>query len=135
MNTKKFVLAAIAGFIVMFGISALWHKIVMGSFYGNHYEAIATNVDLLYVLIGYLVIGLLMAFIYPIGYKGGSPLKEGPRFGALIGLVGLLPMTLIVLLGSGLVTHTGAIVDVIWHIIEEGIGGTVIALVYGRIKP
>ena len=132
MSAKKFVLAALAGFAVMFGLSTLWHKVIMVNFYGKHYKSIVENVDIIYVLCGYLVLAYLMSLIYPIGYKGGSPLKEGSRFGVIMGLVMLMPMTIIVLLGTGIVSHMGALVDVLWHLIEEGVGGTVIALVYGR---
>ena len=72
MKAKKFVLAALAGFVVMSGLSILWHKIIMGNFYGKHYESIAENVSIIHVLIGYLVLAYLMSLIYPIGYKGGS---------------------------------------------------------------
>ncbi len=80
----------------MFGLSALWHKVRRGSFYEKHYETTAVNVDRIYVLIGYFVIGLLLALIYPIGYNCEYPMKEGPRFGAIMGLLGLFPATIIV---------------------------------------
>ena len=84
-----------------------------------------------FVMLGYLILDFLMALVYPMGYKGGSPLKEGFRFGALIGLIWVLPISVI---DHGLynLPLTLVIVDSSWHVVQEGIGGIVIALVYGR---
>jgi hypothetical protein len=72
-----------------------------------------------------------MSLIYPVGYKGGSPAKEGLRFGVLIGLVVWLTANLTI---HGVLKNTlaSALVDSVWHIVEQGIGGIAIALVYGK---
>ncbi len=72
-----------------------------------------------------------MALVYPIGYKEGSPVKEGFRFGALIGLIWILPVSLI-FHGVWDLPLTGVIVDSAWHVVEEGIAGIAIAFVYGK---
>ena len=61
---------------------------------------------------------MLMAYLYPKGYSEGSPVGEGLKFGILIGLIWILPL--------------GLILDAVWHLVEEGAGGIVIGLVYGR---
>jgi hypothetical protein len=49
-----------------------------------------TEPNLLMLALAYLVFGWLMAFIYPYGYSGGSPVGEGFRFGLVVwGLLGL----------------------------------------------
>ena len=65
------------------------------------------------------------------GYKGGSPVKEGFRFGALIGLIWILPLSMI-FHGVWNLPLTGVIVDSAWHVVEEGIAGIAIGLVYGK---
>jgi len=132
MNMKKCALAALAGFAVMFSISGLWYLVIMGNFYSTQFAEVNRPDDnMLWIVIGYIVAAILLAFIYPIGYKGGDPVKEGLRFGILIGLIMTLPMALI-LFGVYKFPLTGSLVNTIYQVVEKSIGGIVIGLVYGR---
>ncbi len=91
---------------------------------------------MVFVFIGFFLTGFLLSAIYPIGYKGGSPASEGYRFGMLMGAVWMIPSAFVIFLGAGIGTPVGILVDMPWHIlIEEGIAGLVIGLVYGKITP
>lgn len=132
MNGKKWFLAGLAGFVVMFILSGLWYMVLMAGFYRTQSEAIMREqFNFLFIVLGYIVLAFMMSTIYPIGYKGGSPAKEGLRFGILIGLVVWLTANL-VLHGVYNCTLAAALVDSVWHIVEQSIGGIVIALVYGK---
>ncbi len=97
MNVKKFVLAWVAAVVVTFLLGVLWHLFLLADFNEVQEQALAREEpNMPVVIVGYLILGFLMAFVYPIGYKGGSPVKEGFRFGALIGLIWVLPMSVIV---------------------------------------
>ena len=52
------------------------------------------------------------------GYEGGSPLKEGPRFGIIIGLLWYLPFNVIMI---GVVGKSGTlvVVDGLWRLVEQ----------------
>ena len=131
MNTKKKLLSWITGFVVMFVLGFLWHQIIMGDFYDNQMsQVLRVELRIPFVILGYIVLAFLMAYVYPMGYQGGSPLKEGLRFGVLIGLIWVLPHGLVAL-GTENITVAGGLVDAIWHVVEQGIGGVVIGLVYG----
>jgi hypothetical protein len=57
---------------------------------------------------------------------------EGFRFGALIGILIALPLNVLFvgMFGVGM----GAVyVDLPWHVIEQGVTGLVIGVVYGKI--
>jgi len=132
MNVKKFVLAWMAAVVVALLLAFGWHLFLLGDFYQAQGQALAREEpNFVFIFVALLILYFLMALVYPIGYKGGSPVKEGFRFGALIGLIWVLPVT---------VAHHGlynlplayVIVDPAWHVVQEGIGGIVIALVYGR---
>ena len=69
------------------------------------------------VACGYLITAAVMAFVFPIGYKGGSGVAEGLRFGAVIGLLWWLPAN-VVLSGVYETTVASALVDGVWHIVE-----------------
>jgi hypothetical protein len=132
MNGKKWFLGGLAGFAVMFALSGLWYMVLMSKFYRAQDQGIMREqFNFLFLVLGYIVLAFLMSLIYPIGYKGGSLVKEGLRFGVLIGLVVWLTANLTL---HGVLNNTlaSALVDSVWHIVEQGIGGIVIALVYGK---
>lgn len=134
MNTKKLFLAGIVGFVVMFSISGLWYMLLMSGFYETEGSAVnKAEVSFLFIALGYLVMSFLMAYVYPFGYKGGPPVKEGLRFGIVMGLLIWLSANL-VLYGAYNVTLSMTLVDSVYHIVEEGIGGLVIALIYGSTE-
>ena len=131
---KKMVLASVLGFVVMFVLGVIWHVLLLGDFYAQQMAAVnreETRIPL--IGIGYLVLAILMAYAYPIGYKGGSPLSEGLKFGILMGLLAHLP-TALIYLGAWKLTATGMFVDVAYHVAEVGVGGIAIAYVYGTEK-
>ena len=131
MNFKKMLFALIAGFVTMFLLSGLWHMVVMADFYATDRPSVAfAEPKMQFIVLGYLILALLMAYIYPLGKKGGSPVIEGLKFGILIGLLWMLPEA-VVLFGVFESSGTVLVVDTIWHVVEQGLGGIVIGLVYG----
>lgn len=133
MDTKKFLLGSAGAFISVFLLGGLWHMLIMGDFYTTHTTAIArAEPNMLFIVLGSLVLGILMSYTYPIGYKGGTAVKEGFRFGALIGLIWILPFSLI-MHGVWNLPLVAVIVDAAWHVVEEGIVGIVVAMIYGTV--
>ncbi len=131
MIRTKMLYAWLAGAVGMLILSVLWHRVIMGGFYDEQGAAIMRDEPkMLFIILALLILAFLMAYAYPIGYKGGSPITEGLKFGALMGLLAFLPFNLI-LYGAFNVPLAGALVDAGWHVVEEGVGGVIIAMVYG----
>jgi hypothetical protein len=130
MNTQKMLLAVVAGFVVMFGLAGLFHLVIMKDFF---IQKLGGSPLIQYPILSYLILAILMSYIYPQGYKGGSLLKEGLVFGILIGLVCRVPSEVLEL-GYGRGDLAFVVTEGIWHMVEEGIGGIVIAYVYGKGK-
>ena len=136
MDGKKSIYAALAGFAVMFILSGIWYMVVMADYYDEamagiyNASAILDEPNLVFIAIGYLFYALIMAYMFPIGYKGGSAVTEGMKFGAIIGVLITVPITFI---NMGLLSADAApaLVDTIYQIVEKSIGGIVIAKVYG----
>lgn len=134
MNLKKLgkpVIATLACGIGMWVVAGLWHNLIMPALYKDTH---ATHEGIGIMFIAYLVLALLMSYIYPLGYKGGKPVLEGLRFGIIIGILWVFPHEL-AMTGA----HDGKSIIYVfknagWHMIEQGIGGIIIGLIYGRIK-
>ncbi len=92
MNVKKFVLAWMGAVVVALLLAFGWHLFLLGDFYQAQSQALAREEpNFPFIFVALLILYFLMALVYPIGYKGGSPVKEGFRFGGLIGLIWVLP--------------------------------------------
>ena len=138
MDLKKCVFATIAAAIVMVLLAGLWYEILMKDWYADHPGMseliLRAKPLLLYIGLGYLVLAALMAYIYPKGIEGTNKVINGLKFGALMGLLWIFPIHL-VLYGVTEVFSLSVIgVDTLWHIVEQGIGGLIIALIYGTPK-
>ena len=132
MNGRKFLLGALAAFVVGFLLSGLWHVLLMADFYESNAFGAMREPPLFWAIgLGYLVVGLIMAYMYPKGYAGGSPIAEGLKFGAIIGLLWWFPTNL-VLYGAFDGPFSIVLVDGAWHLVEEGLAGIALGLVYGR---
>ena len=130
MNRTKMLYPWLAGAVGMLILGFLWHRVIMGGFYDEHGAAVMREEPkMLFIILAVLILAFLMAYAFPIGYKGGTPVTEGLRFGALMGLLAFLPSNLS-LFGAFNVTLAGALVDAGWHLVEQGVGGVIIAIVY-----
>lgn len=69
--------------------------------------------------------------MYPKGVEGDNIIGNGLRFGALVGVLVSLPISLIFysVLDGGTFTHV--FTETLWHIVEGSAGGVVIAYIYG----
>lgn len=90
MNTKRWLLASVAVFVVIFVLEFIIHGVILQGVYqqtASVWRAQADMQRLMWMLwIGYLVFAPLFAFIYVKGYEKGKPgLGQGFRFGLYVG--------------------------------------------------
>ena len=131
MNASKLT-GAVGSFVVMFGLGGLWHTVLMADYYEAIMPTVARAEPIMVVVgFGYLITAVVMALVFPIGYKGGSGVAEGLRFGAVIGLLWWLPAN-VILSGVYETTLAAAFVDGAWHVAEGAAGGVVIGLLHVR---
>lgn len=133
MNIKKLIIATLAAFVVMQVVGLLWHLVLIGDWHiANTYLAPKEPRLPELVFLGVFVLAMMMSYVYPKGYSGGSPVTEGLKFGAIIGIIWVLPHSLIQH-GTWVVMSTEMlVVDGLWHIVEQATGGLVIGLIYGK---
>ena len=114
-----------------FLLSFVWHVLLMSDFYDAASAGPMRDPPLFWaVIVAYVIVGLVMAYMYPKGFEGGSPLGEGLKFGIIIGLLWWLPTNL-VFYAAMEGPFSIVLVDGAWHLLEEGIAGAVLGLVYG----
>ncbi len=129
MNTKKFILATLVGGITMWIVAGIWHNLIMV----NLYESVhAKHEGLGLMLVGYFILALFMAYLYPLFQKAENIVLNGLLFGGIIGLLWVFPHEL-VMAGAHDTSIKYVIKNGIWHMVEQGIGGIIIALIYGKL--
>lgn len=130
-NIKYLSMATLAGGLAMWLLAGAWHELLAAKYYAA--ETGAKHEGTGVILIAYLVLGLIMAYMYPLGYKGGRPAIEGLRFGMLMGLLWVFPHEL-AMAGAHSTSIPYVFKNAAWHIVEQGIGGIIIGLVYWKLK-
>ena len=120
---RKLLLATLLGGLGMWIVAGIWHNLIMANLY-EHVHARHEGLGIL--LVAYFVLAVLMAYMYPLGYKGRKPIVEGVRFGAIIGLLWVFPHGL-AMAGAHGTSIMYVIKNSLWHIVEQGIGGVIIA--------
>ena len=129
--------AAAGGFVAMFVLSYVWYGVVMAGWYETYFANMAAaegDMSIRLIAVGYVIMAFLLAYVYPYGYKGGSGTSEGMRFGVIMGLIIGLPLAFVGA-GTSSVELGPSLVDGIYKVVEIGVGGTVIGLLYGTDAP
>lgn len=90
MNTKRWLLASVAVFVVIFILEFIIHGVLLQGLYQQTapvWRPMADMQRLMWILwVGYLVLAPLFVFIYTKGYEKGKPgLGQGFRFGLYVG--------------------------------------------------
>ena len=127
MRLKKLIIATILGGLGMWIVAGIWHNLIMANLNKNVH---ATHDGIGYLLIAYFILSLIMAYIYPLGYKGKKPIFEGLRFGVIIGILWILPHG-IAMVGAHGDSLLYVLKNTAWHVIEQGIGGIIVGVIYG----
>lgn len=136
MDIKKLAIATIASFVTMFLLGYLGHVILLADFFANNPGKIGDvsrePMLLEYIALGTLVLAFMMSYIYPKGVESSNTIKEGLKFGVIIGIIWIVPHTTILYGVSTIFSKTFILGDSLWHLFEQGMGGVVIAMVYGK---
>jgi hypothetical protein len=122
----KLLLSTIAGGFAMWVVGGFWHNLILPIFDSN---AQAHHDGLVIVLISYFILAFLMAYLFLLSYQEHkSVISEGTKIGVLVGILWVFPHSLAM---AG--THDTSIVyeikNTLYHMIEKGIGGVIIAFI------
>jgi hypothetical protein len=128
------IFAIIVAAVAMFSLAGLYTGVLARSFIEANVDKalMRTPPNLFLVFFGYLVLAVLMAVIYRSYIRlDGSPAWNGLRFGLATAVCWLMPYTL-VLFGVYNFPYSVLPLDFGWALIEQGVGGLAIGLIYGK---
>ena len=131
---KRTVFAVIAASVVMFSLAGLYTGVLARAFIASHVDQslLRTPPNLILVFFGYVVLALLMSVLYSrLVRVTGSPAWSGLRFGMVAAVCWLMPYSL-VLFGVYKFPYAALPLDFAWALLEQGIGGLVIGMIYGK---
>ena len=128
MNIKKFILSTLASGITMWIVAGIWHNVIMANFYNKQH---AEHEDIALLIIAYLILAMFMSYLYPLFNKLENRALNGLLFGGIIGLLWVFPHEL-AMAGAHGTSILYVIKNATWHIVEQGIGGIVIAFIFGQ---
>jgi hypothetical protein len=131
MKIQRFLFAAIGAFVFFVVVNAVFSSVLFPEGPYRHYRNLRPEPLAVFGIVAALITALLMAYIFPMGYKGGKLTAEGLRFGMLLGVLVSLPANL-QLYGAAVVPFDGLLTVILWTIITWGIAGAIIAAIYGK---
>ena len=133
MEPKKMIGAWLGSFAVMFLLSFVWYGWLMMEYNMVNYAEVNLPMEdfsMPLLVVGYLIQAFMLSYIFPIGFGGGPAVKEGIRFGVILGILFALPGAFIFAAVYKMPLPAN-IVNAVYHIVEFAAGGIVIAKIYG----
>ncbi len=136
MFEKRTLLAALAAFVVMFLVSWLLFGVVFAAQMQDMQNpallaAVSEMPNMPALMLSYLVLALMMAFIFRFGYEGKAPAVEGIRYGIfmwlLVSVTHYLEWVAWGMMSWGLFAFGGVL-----YLVQFVLGGLVIGLILGR---
>ncbi len=129
MSISKLLTATLLTAIAMMLLAGLWHEIIMAQFYRDNTAATHEGTGIIFI--AYLILAVLMVTLYSRGNHHAHALPGGLKFGALIGLLWVFPHQL-AMAGAHGEALPYVFINAAWHMVEQGLGGVVIAMIFSR---
>jgi len=123
---KKLLLSTIISGVTMWFVAGLWHTILAVNFFKNETNAAHEGIGI--IAIAYVILAFFMTYLYQMSYQKKT-ITGGLVFGGIIGLLWVFPHEL-AMVGAHGGSISYVIKNAIWHTVEQGIGGVVIALTF-----
>ncbi len=126
---KKFIGSFIVCFLLNNILTIAWYTFTAEA---NTVPFKREQPDYLLLQLNHIVFAFILAYVYPMGYKGGNLVTEGFRFGVLMGILMFLPTGLVVRGIWQVPANLMFVYNTIFHAIASGICGIGIAFIYGK---
>ena len=131
MKIARFALAALAAMAFLLVVNVLLYPVVFPGGPPQLYQYERAEPLALYHLLAMLVTSLILAYVFPLGYRGKTPWAEGLRFGMLMGVLVSLPAALNIYAMTD-IEFAGLLTVVLWSVITLGVAGLLVGASYGK---
>ncbi|TAJ75362.1 DUF1761 domain-containing protein [bacterium] len=133
MKHKKFISVWIGYLIITFIVAAGWHLVLFKGLYDELGIFTRKEPIILLGILSMILQGAVLAYLYPLFYRGGNPVKEGIAFGILMGIF----------MGSNAVLAEAAhhhvsslstwlVLESVYYLLAFSLVGLAIGLIFGR---
>jgi len=132
---KKIIMSWLLSFLVMFGLAGIFNSIIIADFVSENIssELLQQSPNMIFIIAGYTLLALLMTLLFSrVVNENQYSVKYGFVFGVFSSIFWLLPYSL-VLHGVYNFPSIALLIDSGWALIEQGLGGVVIALVHKKL--
>ena len=134
MTSNRFVLAALAGGVVMFLVGGLMYGVVLASFFaanvGSAAGAMKEPPDYVHLALGQMVLGVYLAVVMD-KWAGVGGVAAGLKIGAISGLLIALGYDLTLFGTSNMANITSTLVDPLVFMVQSACAGATIGAVLG----
>jgi len=129
MKMSYIIKAGLLSAVAMWIVAGVAHEIVFVSFFADATHASHQGPALIFV--AYVLLASMMAYLYALLPKSDNYLIDGLKFGVFIGILWVFPHGVAIAAAHGK-SLTHEVLNGAWHMVEQAIGGLVIAQVYIR---
>lgn len=130
MNAKRFFLSWLLSSLVMFGVSYVWHGVILNDLERLSYPK---QIYITGSVITYLILGFLSTKIFLMKFPKNilkKPLIRGIISGALLGIATYVVTLVVGVSFNTTLTTQYILFDLFWQSIEQMLGGITVAFVY-----
>ena len=129
MNTQKMLICTAVGTVFLFIIDYVWYGLLMTDYSDSMAEIMREAPLFLWLVIAYVIFSFVFCYLYPA--KGFEKIMGGVRYGALVGLLAFVSLSLT----RYAVETTGSLsvwlIDSVYSVVKVGLLGAIVAALRG----
>lgn len=128
-NIIRILISSLVAGCVMWVVGGLYHNLILPAVNDNmhpHHEGLGIT------LVAYIILGFLMSHFYQNSKENRDSLLKGIKIGMIIGVLWVFPHGL-TMAAVHQTSISYQITNTLYHIVEQGIGGIVVFLIYRKV--
>jgi len=135
MNIKKIILASASYLVLTLGLAYPWHMIWFHDLYAGMGAYTRPEPSIPLGMLAMITQGIVIAYLYPFYYKGGSPILQGIKFSLIMGVVvySVMGFAMAAKIDINPIS-TFLFYNFIFQLIQFVLTGAVLGLIYGKIN-
>ncbi len=135
MDIKKIILATISYVVLTMAVAYPWHMMWFHDLYEGMGAFTRAEPIIPLGMLAMITQGIVIAYLYPCFYKGGSPILQGIKFSIIMGAVVYSVMGIAMAAKIDInPISTFLFYSVIFQLIQFVLTGAVLGLIYGKIN-